>query len=394
MLDALVAWHEGIVEMRRVPAVAKARRALIGSRTGAQQNGFADACWVLVVADHEDVMPILENARAQAHRHGSIVAAATVAIFRSLAWMYRGSLAEAEADGRQAVQLVNTVSVDIARPFTAGFLTDILREQGRLDAAAQALEQAGPAAKLPTTGHICWLLAGRGRLLLAQGHREEGTDLMLACGRQYESHGWRNPGFLDWRSDAVLGLYQTGRQADARHLAEEGLQLARQWGAPRILGRSLRVAGQVAVGDAGMPLLQEAVDVLEPSPARLEHAKALYAFGSRLRRIGRPAQARPYLSQALDLADRAGAMRFVEEVRNELRAAGARPRRSALSGPQALTPSEGRVAELAAAGHTNRHIAQTLFVTPKTVEVHLSSVYRKLKVASRREMAKVLAGAD
>ena len=81
---------------------------------------------------------------------------------------------------------------------------------------------------------------------------------------------------------------------------------------------------------------------------------------------------------------------MAEHARAELHAAGARPRASALSGPESLTPSERRVADLAAEGQTNRDIAQALFVTPKTVEVHLSNAYRKLGIGSRRELEKAL----
>lgn len=85
-----------------------------------------------------------------------------------------------------------------------------------------------------------------------------------------------------------------------------------------------------------------------------------------------------------------GAAALEEEVRSKLHAAGARPRTTALSGVEALTASERRVAGLAADGQTNRDIAQSLFVTPKTVEVHLSNTYRKLGIRSRRELAGVL----
>jgi DNA-binding CsgD family transcriptional regulator len=143
--------------------------------------------------------------------------------------------------------------------------------------------------------------------------------------------------------------------------------------------------------DDGLGTLEEAVAVLEESPARLEHAKALAALGTALRHARRPTDAREPLRRALELAAVCGADALVEHARSELHATGARPRSEALSGLGSLTPSERRVANLAAGGQTNRDIAQTLFVTPKTVETHLGSVYRKLGIRSRRELPAAIA---
>jgi DNA-binding CsgD family transcriptional regulator len=126
------------------------------------------------------------------------------------------------------------------------------------------------------------------------------------------------------------------------------------------------------------------------SPARLEHAKSLAALGAALRLDRQPTAARAPLRDAVELAERCGAAGLAEHARAELAAAGGRPRRWAVTGSAALTPSERRVADLAAAGLTNRRIAQRLGVTPKTVEVHLSSAYRKLGVTSRRQLAAAL----
>ena len=87
---------------------------------------------------------------------------------------------------------------------------------------------------------------------------------------------------------------------------------------------------------------------------------------------------------------RCGALRLAGRAREELVAAGARPRRAALSGRDALTPSERRVAQLAADGMTNREIAQALFVTEKTVETHLGRAFMKLGVRSRKQLAQAL----
>ena len=93
----------------------------------------------------------------------------------------------------------------------------------------------------------------------------------------------------------------------------------------------------------------------------------------------------------MELAARSGASALADRALVELRAAGARPRRTARSGVDSLTPSERRVAALAAAGAGNAEIAQTLFVTVRTVEMHLSSAYRKLAIGSREALAGALA---
>jgi DNA-binding CsgD family transcriptional regulator len=160
--------------------------------------------------------------------------------------------------------------------------------------------------------------------------------------------------------------------------------------APGTVGPVLRTLGAL-VGE--LDVLAEAVAVLEGSRARLELAKALADHGAALRRDRRPSEARDPLRRALELADACGADGPVERVRSELYATGARPRTTATGGVGALTASERRVAAFAADGQSNRDIAQALFVTPKTVEVHLSNAYRKLGLRSRRELAGALEGA-
>jgi DNA-binding NarL/FixJ family response regulator len=130
--------------------------------------------------------------------------------------------------------------------------------------------------------------------------------------------------------------------------------------------------------------------VLAPSDARLEHARALCELGGALRRSNRRVDARAPLREALALADELGAGALADRARGELLAAGGRPRREALRGPDALTASELRVARLAAEGLSNREIAGELVVTVRTVEFHLSHAYGKLGISSRAELAAAL----
>jgi DNA-binding CsgD family transcriptional regulator len=125
----------------------------------------------------------------------------------------------------------------------------------------------------------------------------------------------------------------------------------------------------------------------------IEHARSLVDLGAALRRQNQRADAREPLRTGLDLATRCGAAPLAERARQELLACGARPRRAMLTGRDALTPSELRIAELAAGGRSNRDIAEALFITPKTVENHLGRIYKKLSIGSREELRPVLSEA-
>jgi DNA-binding CsgD family transcriptional regulator len=167
---------------------------------------------------------------------------------------------------------------------------------------------------------------------------------------------------------------------------------ARAWGAPRAIGIELRSAGLAEGGETGLALLRDAVSVLEGSGATLELARALVELGAALRRGGERAAARDPLARGLELAVGCGAEPLAEQARVELAAAGARPRGVTRTGADALTPSERRIAELAAQGMTNSEIAQALFVTVKTVETHLRGAYRKLSISGRAGLPVALQG--
>ncbi len=126
--------------------------------------------------------------------------------------------------------------------------------------------------------------------------------------------------------------------------------------------------------------------MLDGSPARLARAEALADLGAALRRDRRRADARPPLREALELARRCGAVGLARTAFDELAATGERVRAYTPIGVESLTPSQRRVAELAATGMTNREIAQSLFLTVKTIESHLAAAYDKLGIRSRQEL--------
>jgi DNA-binding CsgD family transcriptional regulator len=141
-------------------------------------------------------------------------------------------------------------------------------------------------------------------------------------------------------------------------------------------------------------LLREPVAALEESPSLLERARAVTDLGAAHRRAGRRTEARAPLRQGLDLAAAYGATALAARAREELVAAGARPRRERLAGHDALTASERRVAQMAADGMSNREIAQALFITMKTVAMHLTHIYDKLDITGRTQLRTTLGKPD
>jgi DNA-binding CsgD family transcriptional regulator len=239
------------------------------------------------------------------------------------------------------------------------------------------------------------LLDLRAQLRLAQLRPADALADALEAGRLTRGPwGVMGPGVVAWRSTAALARLALGESRRARSLAEEELELARQRGLTRVVIRDLRVLAFAAKGARVLDLLAEAVRIGRSAPPRLEYINALVDLGAATRRANQRTAARHPLRKALELAERDGAGALAQRAREELAATGARSRRVMLSGIQALTPSERRVADLAARGLTTRQIAQVLFVTPKTVEFHLRHVYRKLDIpSSRAELTRVLSAA-
>jgi DNA-binding CsgD family transcriptional regulator len=272
----------------------------------------------------------------------------------------------------------------------SSFVVRALIDRGELDQASALLAEHELTGDLPPSWPHNLVRHARGCLYAAAGDHAQAAADLLAAGEQADRWGILNPAILPWRSDAALSLAAVGKNAEASRLAAAEVDLARKWGAGRALGIALRAAGRVDRSGDGMQFLADAVAVLRPSPAPLELARALVDLGAAQRRCGARLDARETLRDGLDLAYRQGGRRLAERARQELVIAGGKPRRDAVRGRDALTPSELRVAELAAGGQTNRQIAQALFITQRTVENHLTSTYGKLGIGSRSELAPAL----
>jgi DNA-binding CsgD family transcriptional regulator len=388
LLLVAAAIEEALQGESRERAVAFARRALSSDVLESEDRMYlSSALATLAMAGEVDeALAGISKVIGAGQRSGDRLVVAGNRLWRGLVHYECGELLLAEED----LVLEPTPFWQASTPlaYRAAFLTQVLLERGRIGEAQQLTADIG--LDDVQDAHRIQFRFARGRLALESGAPEDALAECFETGAVAESVDIRNPAFVPWRSLAALAMHRLGREREGRELALEELALSRRWGAPRTVGVSLRALGLVQGGKSGERLLREAVDVLARSPARLEHARALVDLGAALRRANNRSEARELLRDGVDHAHRCGAAALVQRGNEELAATGAHPRTVLLSGVDALTASERRVAHLAAAGHSNKDIAQALFVTVKTVEVHLTRIYRKLDISSRRQLERAL----
>ena len=388
MLAAVAAWEWAESAGPADDVAALARAALRDDTLVGADAGYlvVAAILPLALADLDEAVERWDAVRAEAHRSGFVFTLMAAQLWGGYTQFLRGELAEAESELRAGLATAAHWGVPTQQPWATAVLAELLVDRGAVAEARVLLD--GAIRPHPGSDPAMLLDRAQLRVLVAEGRAEEA----LAHADAFEaSAAWRrHPRYAPWRSLKAQALDLLGRDVEAAELAADELAIARAWGSPGTVGRSLRVLGAIERDD-GLDRLEEACAVLEHAPARLERAKALAALGAALRRARRPTEAREPLRKALELAEICGATALVERARAELYASGARPRTTALSGVESLTASERRVSDLAADGLSNRGIAQALYVTPKTVEVHLSNAYRKLGIGSRRELAAALA---
>jgi DNA-binding CsgD family transcriptional regulator len=351
------------------------------------------AVTMLVVTDEVDAArrPAERAFEVARERNGTPEVTRALYLSGFVAWGY-GDLIRAEADIRQGLELARMAGIVPLLLMYAPVMAEILIERDELDAAEAELRSVGVATgSLPPNPISSVQLVARVHLRCEQGQLEQAVDDFFALAEQSDQLGFGpgGPGSASpWAARALVAL---GRRDQAQAMANEMMEWAERWGVPSGIAHVLRAVAVARGGGEEIELLEKAVVTVENSPRRLEQAHTLVDLGAALRRANRRTEACEPLREGFQLARRCGAARIAKRAQTELEASGEKVRRYAPIGVESLTPSERRVAELAADGLTNRQIAQSLFVTVKTVEAHLSAAYDKLDINSRRQLGEALA---
>jgi len=350
---------------------------------------FPFAAWTLFCAERlARSEALFTMAIERARERGSLMAFAIASGVRCQVRLRQGRIADAEAEARSCLEAAGS-AFTLGRPMLIACVLDAMLERGDRNACRAFLAEHAIEEDLAAVTMASRLLYSRGHLRLASGD-PAGALRDFEQIRERDERSGLQTAAVPTRASAALAHAQLGQHEQALALADDELARAHVWATPSALAFALRAAGLITGGERGLELLREAAVAVKHSPARYERLRCLTEYGAALRRAGHPRDAREPLREAVDLADQCGAHRTGAKAREELLASGARPRRTALSGADSLTPSERRVTHLATEGLTNRDIAQALFVTVRTIEGHLTQAYAKLEITSRDELAPAL----
>lgn len=290
----------------------------------------------------------------------------------------RGRLAEAEDFVRAGLRIAERVgSGTPAHWYAVGILIEILLARGRVAEATRTAEEYAFGEPFPAAVVFPDAQAVHGELLLARGLTKDAAAELAAAGRRLDPRGMRNPAWCPWQLHLALAEADDAPER-ALATAYEAVRRARRFATASAIGQALRITAEVASGSARIKLLEESVSYLERSPAAYELACALVCLGAELRRAGRPKDAADPLYRGLEAAVQCGADGLVERAREELAAAGLRPRLLHSTETDTLTARERTAAALAVRGEPAARIAEELHTDEAAVVRLLSAVYRKV----------------
>jgi DNA-binding CsgD family transcriptional regulator/predicted negative regulator of RcsB-dependent stress response len=322
-------------------------------------------------------------------RSANAESASAARAFPEHAWAYWhldfGLIPQAVSHAEKALGAIEGTGLPISELSIVAPLIEALIWAGNLDEASRFAETAIE----PATGTFVepFVLVARAMARVAAGRSDAAEEDLRRAVRIGSDRRWSAPRVTRARQRLAELLVDRGDAEEALELLQPDLEAAERIGSPGTRGIAMRCQALTLSGPARLEMQECAVGLLNQSPLRLDLARGLVDLAGTLLSQGDVEQARTAYRRALASAQSAGSKLVFQRAANGLREAGGRMRRTDFDGPGSLTDKELETARLAARGLSNREIAQSLWVTGKTIEFHLTNVYRKLGISSRSQLA-------
>ncbi|MFC7387894.1 helix-turn-helix transcriptional regulator [Sphaerisporangium rhizosphaerae] len=303
----------------------------------------------------------------------------------------QGDMLGAEFHGRLALDIIPLSGWGVAVGGPLSSLIIASTAMGKYDVVNDLLDQPVPEAMFQTRWGLHYLHA-RGRYSMATDHPQLALRDFQRCGELMGRWDLDVPWLIPWRAEAAEACLRLGRPDQARRLVEEQIRRCGT-SAPRVHGIAMRLLAATSEPRHRPMLLRQAGDLLQSGGDRYELARVLVDLTEAFHALGEYRRAGMIGGRARAVAQECHADPLTRSLAREGDASAA-PAPGAVAETADVTAilsdAERRVAVLAAAGYTNREIADKLYVTVSTVEQHLTRTYRKLDITSRAELPSTL----
>jgi DNA-binding CsgD family transcriptional regulator/tetratricopeptide (TPR) repeat protein len=357
----------------------------------AQETIFT-AMTAMWLEDLERADALLERLTSECRQHSALGVLPYPLALRSGVDLRLGRWQQGVARAAESVQLAEETHQ--ANAYGLFFLGHLYAARGDHDEADEHLSRAEHLADRYRIGSMpLYTAAARGLLELGDGDIDAAAARLTQLRHDMHRMGVADVMLVQPAGDLAEALVRSGRTDDAARVIDAELQPAARDGSVRAAWTRERIRGLSDGTPAAMEHFDAALDLHEMLSWPFERARTLLCYGEVLRRNRRRADARTRLRTALDLFTQLGAATWAERARVELEATGERITSHVVGDDVKLTPQELQVALAVSEGATNAEAAASLFLSAKTVEYHLSKIYRKAGLSSRDELAELMAAA-
>lgn len=370
-------------------ALAQARRALTDQSTLDVRSMLSAATVLRCSGESGESIAVLDRGADGFARRGDELARSRVLAHRAMTLLSVGDLIRAEQDAHEAFDIVERHSWHAHELRPRIVLATVAVSLGQTEWAERLLDGVPQTEIVRRTGEYHEFLHARAWTRFGHDDLDGALDDLYRCGRAMTELDMQSPLLTPWWADAAVMAAVLGRRADVVAVVLDGAELLSRWSTPESVGFSLMARGLVS-GRRAVALVGQAVEKFATLPPGIQHARAQLLLGWACLTAGDERTARSHLRTAVLLALRCEHRPLADRARQLLLDAGGRMRMSEDVEQGGLTVSEHRVARMAAAGETNREIADALFVTLRTVELHLTRVYRKLGLSGRSQLCSTL----